>query len=309
MLLHEAVETYLAAKAEQGRRPQTLAHYRRVLAAHAAALGPGRDVAEIAPSDVAAWIDANRAAYHANGAANRYDIAHGFWRWLVEQGQVARSPVQVHVPHPPVSPVRDRALSGDDLAAMLAATRENPRDYALLRFLADTGARAGAVAGVRIRDLDLKRRRANVTEKGGRPVVVRFSRATAGALSDWLAARPAWPHDHVFASVRGRPLSSHGIWDVLEAIARRAGVSGRWNPHSFRHKVGRDWFNAGEPLPRIQAKLNHLDAGTTAKYYANQDEEALDAATEALAAPDPETPGTIARLTATGTALRAVRSA
>lgn len=309
MNLETAIETYLTAKAEQGRRSQTLAHYRRILTAHAAALGPGRDVGEIAPSDVAAWIDANRAALSANTQANYYDIARGLWEWLRAEGHVERSPVQARVRRPRVSPVRSRAISPGDEAAMLAAARNDPRDYALLRFLADTGARVTAVARVRVGDLDLKRRRANLLEKGGLPVVVRYGHLTAEALSDWLAVRPAWPHDYVFASYRGTPLTRFTLYGILKAIARVAGVEGRFNPHSFRHKVGKDWFDAGKPIPLIQGKLNHLDPGTTAKYYANRDEEELEAGTEELAPPDPSSPGAVTHVTATGTVLRAVRSA
>jgi integrase len=284
--LTEAVDAFLDSRREARRRASTLTHYRRILTAHARALGPGRDVTTITPAQVERWFASLH--YTPGGMYNHYVIVNSFWTWLQRSGHVARSPVLFTCPQPPVSLIRNRSISDADLAAMLAAARSDPRDYALLRFLADTGARAGAVAGVRLADLDLDSGTASVLEKGNQRLTVWFGSLTAAALRDWLAVRPAWPHDHVFASARGRPLSSHGIWDVLEPIAQRAGAVGRWNPHAFRHHGGKTWFDAGKPLPLVQLKLGHSRAETTARYYANRSADELRDGTEELAPPDPE---------------------
>src|SRR3954468_7866873 len=83
--------------------------------------------------------------------AKHYRSLQQLFRWLVEDGEIGRSPMERMRP-PAVPEQRVDILTDDELRALLDAARgntfENRRDTAMLRMLIDTGMRAGELAGL-----------------------------------------------------------------------------------------------------------------------------------------------------------------
>src|SRR4051794_3682228 len=78
--------------------------------------------------------------------AKHYRSLQQLWRWLVEDGEILRSPMErMRPPQVPEQPLD--VFTDDDLRALLDTTRGNTfekrRDMAILRVLIDTGMRAG----------------------------------------------------------------------------------------------------------------------------------------------------------------------
>src|SRR4051812_46856083 len=89
--------------------------------------------------------------------AKHYRSMQQLFRWLVEDGEIPRSPMErMRPPAVPEQPVD--IFSDDELRALLDICRgntfENRRDMAILRMLIDTGMRAGELAGLNLEDLD-----------------------------------------------------------------------------------------------------------------------------------------------------------
>lgn len=193
-----------------------------------------------------------------------------FFRWLVEEGHLERNPAE-RVKPPPLPDEPPKDLNQADLDRLLAAARASgPRNYAIICFLADTGCRVGGLAGLRLDDLDLERRQATVREKGrggSKARDVYFSHKTAQALQAWLDIRPRTGERYVFLGQRG-PLTESGIYQVLKRLARRVGITGRWNPHSFRYGWARGALRKGADLGTVSQLLGHSDISVTARFYA-----------------------------------------
>lgn len=103
--------------------------------------------------------------------AEHYRSLQQLFRWLVEDGEIAHSPMErMRPPAVPEQPVE--ILTDDELRALLDAARgntfENRRDTALLRMLFDTGIRLGELAGLAVSDLDAEQAVAVVMGKGRR---------------------------------------------------------------------------------------------------------------------------------------------
>ena len=81
------------------------------------------------------------------------------------------------------------------------------RDRAVILMLFDTGCRVGGLCGLRVSDVDLERRRAVVTELGGKVRIVFFREETAEALEAWLAV---WPQDRGPGSLSRSRASTSG---------------------------------------------------------------------------------------------------
>ena len=140
-------------------------------------------------------------------------------------------------------------LEKAEMDALLGApdrrTAQGQRDYGLLLFLYNTGARADEAAQLRIRDLWLgqgPQRELSSVElwgKGNKRRRCPLWPHTASALTTRIAGRA--PTEHVFLNRCGRPITRFGIHTLVERYAKRAAVQmprladKRVSPHTIRH--------------------------------------------------------------------------
>jgi len=201
-----------------------------------------------------------------------------FFTWLVDEGYLLRSPA-AKIKRPKLPYVRPKDMTLQDLERILAAAREEcVRDYAIICFLADTACRVGGVAGLVLANLNLREHRAIVCEKGGDEREVTFEDRTARALRqyldderrhqmDRLTQRGVLIDGRVFLGPKG-PLTTSGVYLLIARLAKRAGVQGRYNPHSIRHAWARNALKRGANLKEVQQYLGHKSITTTAMFYA-----------------------------------------
>lgn len=182
----------------------------------------------------------------------------------------------------PRSPKREpKAVSLDDLFKLLEATDKDIkgiRDRAMIAFLADTGCRAGGMLSLKIENLDMGRvangqviNRAIVTEKGEKTRVAPFGEGVANLIRAWLDVRPV-EATTVFCSLGtnhfAKPLTISGLHRTLLKLKEKAGVTGRVNPHSFRHGFAREYLRNGGDLATLAQLMGHSNVMVTAAFYA-----------------------------------------
>lgn len=199
--------------------------------------------------------------------ANYLRVWRHFFRYLHVEGLIQANPC-AKLPRLRIPPKTPAAISEVDIQQLLKISKHSKhpeRDYALLCILADTGARVGGIAGLLIQDIDLDRRRAIVREKGRggkKERLVFFSLQTANAIREWLKVRPESKEDQ-----RLFLLKESGIYQVLERLAARAEIKGRWNPHSFRHAFARRMLAKGMSIGIVSQLLGHSSVQVTIDFY------------------------------------------
>jgi|SRR5882724_3492363 len=177
-------------------------------------------------------------------------------------------------------------LEKSEMDALLAApdrnTSQGCRDYALLLFLYNTGARADEAAQLSIGDLKLARVSqrdhsfVQIRGKGNKQRLCPLWPHTASELAPLTGARAAT--DHVFLNRRGQPITRFGIRTLVQRYAKRASVkipglaAKRVSPHSIRHTSATHLLRAGVDINTIRAWLGHVSVDTT-NVYAQTDLE------------------------------------
>ncbi|WP_322807274.1 tyrosine-type recombinase/integrase [Thermanaerothrix sp.] len=207
-----------------------------------------------------------------DGEHSRYTLSNyvrswrRFFRWCLDEGFIHHNPAQ-KLRKPPLPKKSPAGISEDDLSQLLQAAQYSTlpeRNTALILFLADTGARLGGAASLTLDHLDLVNRRALVTEKGRggkRERIVFLSPRVINALKKWLVVRGEQADERVFL------LSPNGIYQVLERLAKKAGVKGRWNPHSFRHAYARKLLREGVSIGVVSHLMGHSSVTVTLDFY------------------------------------------
>jgi integrase len=185
-------------------------------------------------------------------AKTRFGGLQVFFGWLVELGELERSPMErMSPPHVPDVPVE--VVSDDDLRKLLQTCNGKDftsiRDTAILRLFIDTGMRRGEMGGLRVEDVDFDSQVAFVVGKGRRPRSCPFGPKTALALKRYLRARgrhrdadSAWLWIGKVGTLKR--FTDMGIMQMLTRRCTQAGIP-HVHPHQLRHTFAHQWLADG----------------------------------------------------------------
>lgn len=203
--------------------------------------------------------------------ATFHDRLFSFFIWLVKEGYVEASPME-NLPPPVVRQDSVQPFTEDQVQALLAAARRSKypeRDEAILLFLLDTGVRASELCGLKMSDVDILGKKANVLGKGNKHRPVFFSHPTARALNAYLRRSTREPDDPLFMSEKKCPLTRSGLLQLVERLGWQAGIEAtRCSPHTFRHTAAIWFLRNGGNVFSLQQMLGHEDLGMTRRYLA-----------------------------------------
>jgi site-specific recombinase XerD len=148
------------------------------------------------------------------------------------------------------------------------------RDYAILLFLYNTGARATEVAQLSVADLNLGLSPSvRFYGKGRKIRMCPLWEHTTKILRDLLGPRIEGPGESpVFINVRGQPITRYGVHALVVRTAVKAAMSvpslqdKRVSPHTIRHTTAVHLLRAGVDINTIRAWLGHVSLETTNRY-------------------------------------------
>jgi integrase/recombinase XerD len=241
----------LALRAER-KSPETVKTYGDGVRAYLRWCAEHERPAAIDRRQLAAFIDGllEAGAKPATARSRQLGVRR-FSAWLAEEGELDTDPL-LGVKAPKLDTAVVEPLTEDQLRALLKACagtdlRER-RDAAIVRFMLETGTRAGEVVALQVADLDLAAGTAIVRRgKGGKGRSVPFGPQTAQAIDRYIRTR----RTHRLASTadlwlgdRGKRFSYDALHKTLGMRAEMAGITG-FHPHLLRHTAAHRWLSAG----------------------------------------------------------------
>ncbi|WP_433355574.1 tyrosine-type recombinase/integrase [Microtetraspora malaysiensis] len=183
------------------------------------------------------------------------------------------------------------ALTKDEARDLVRAAdadhgRERLRTASLIRLLLQTGVRISEAVNAQITDLGFARgyRTLTITVKGGGTLTRRLPVETTYALDAYLAERARREgvelrdlRGPLFATSSGRPWDRSKAFELVQRIAKQAGIASKVSPHALRHTYASLAEEGGATMRQIQLDLNHADVSTTEIYVHSRDRLEKDA--------------------------------
>lgn len=273
----QAIEAFVDHLAlERGRRPNTVAAYRRDAVDFARTV---TDWGISRPADVELvhlrryLAELGARGYARSTLARRASTLRTWFALLERRGITSGNPAALVVA-PKLGRHLPRVLRVDEvdrlLAAPQAATPAGLRDRALLELLYASGARVSEACGLDLSALDLPQQLVRLAGKGGKSRIVPVGEPAADALRDYLrAGRPQLAAgaatDAVLLNTRGDRLGTRDARTAVDKAARAAGL-GRVTPHTLRHSFATHLLDNGADIRIVQELLGHVSLATTQRY-------------------------------------------
>lgn len=254
-----------------------------------------RRIGEIKHSDVQVWVTGLTGKLSASSVLRIYGVLAGILDVAVKDRRLPSNPARgVNLPRKGKS---SKTYLSHDQAALLAASA---RQHALLvDVLAYTGLRWGEATALRVRHVDVVRRRLTIEENAvmvgsnihvGTPKThefrwVPYPEFIAARLHSIVASRPSLDSlifgdgfDHL------RLPNSRDGW--FAASVKRAQAEDpkfpRVTPHSLRHTAASLAVSAGANVKAVQRMLGHASAAMTLDVYSDLFDDDLNSVAVAL---------------------------
>ncbi len=194
-------------------------------------------------------------------------LAFGSW---LERNEYRNPFKAVIVPKQPKAMIE--ILTPEDVQRIFDSINRNTtlgsRLHAIITLMLDTGLRISEVAGAKMDDLDLDKRRLKVKGKGSKDRLVPFGSQTVQSLMRYIEAyraRPVTDENPIFTSVDGYPMVLGGMEQIFQRLRKSSGVA-RLRGHITRHTFAVTYLMNGGDVRTLQMILGHETLEMTTKY-------------------------------------------
>ncbi len=278
MEMTPAISQFLThVRVEKGLSANTVAAYRRDLAKFNTFAQKRKRMLETVNRDdlVDFLAGMYREKLESRTVARHLVTIRSFFRFAQVQELITADP-SLNLESPKVRRTLPGYLKLEDVDRLLAQpdakTPLGLRDRAMLEVLYSTGLRVSELTGLRVTDLDAKVGCIRCIGKGDKERIVPAGRKALGMVEKYLRdARPKLlgkgiASQALFVNRRGDSISRVGVWKILSAYGRRAGLRVALTPHMLRHSFATHLLERGADLRSVQLMLGHADISTTQIY-------------------------------------------
>jgi len=280
MEMNAAINGFLThVRVEKGLSNNTVSAYRRDLVKFDAFAKKRRLPLESVRRDD--LVDFLASLFHqkleSRTVARHLVTLRNFFRFAQAQDQIAEYP-SLNLESPKIRRSLPGYLRLEEVEKLLAQPHEKTaiglRDRAMLEVLYSSGLRVSELIGLRVMDLDRTVGCVRCIGKGDKERIVPIGKKATALVEKYLReARPKLlgkgtlaNSPSLFLNRRGGGFSRVGVWKILSAYGRKAGLRVALTPHMLRHSFATHLLERGADLRSVQLMLGHSDISTTQIY-------------------------------------------
>jgi len=280
MEISAAISSFLThVKVEKGLSANTISAYRRDLVKFEGFANKRKLLVETVSRDdlVDFLAGLYRDKLESRTVARQLVTLRNFFRWAQTQEIITQDP-SIKLESPKIRKSLPGYLRLDEVEKLLNQPDDKTplgmRDRAMLEVLYSTGLRVSELVSLRVSDLDTKVGCVRCIGKGDKERIVPIGRKALAMVDKYVReARSALVRQAkavnsptLFVNRRGVSLSRVGVWKILSAYGRKAGLRQALTPHMLRHSFATHLLERGADLRSVQLMLGHADISTTQIY-------------------------------------------
>lgn len=197
-----------------------------------------------------------------------------FLGYLYQDSYISTNLAKRLIP-PFAEPKSPRYLTKSEYERLLAVCAQDPRDFALIQLILQTGLKLSELIRLTINDVelppvslseekDLGYLHLTGGERQKRRILPLNYKACLG-LSSYFKIRPSTTSPILFINRFGRPLSPRGVEKIVRKYLRTVGIL-RANVQSLRHMFGIHQIAQGTDIRTVQELMGNKDPRSTSIY-------------------------------------------
>lgn len=219
---------------------------------------------EVTQEDLQAFLaDLTKKDYTPKSVSRKINSTRTFYRFLKINEYITDDP-SLLVEHPRYELTPPRILNPTEYRALRDAARNDPRMFAIIELLLQTGIRIGELANLRLSDIQGDTLRIRPMEKHEERVVP-LNRPAKDALKRYLEIRPKVAEERVFVTKSGKPFLVRNIRTAIERYFRLAEIQDA-KVNDLRHTFVAHHLKHGVSLMVLSKILGHKRISTTERY-------------------------------------------
>ncbi len=204
-----------------------------------------------------------KGGYAPKSISRKLNSTRTFYRFLKVNEYVTDDP-SLLVAHPSYQLAAPRILTPTEYRALRDAARNDPRMFAIIELLLQTGIRIGELAALKLMDIQKEGLRIAPAEKHLERITPLNKRAQE-ALNNYIKIRPKTQSDHLFITKSGKAFLIRNIRTAVERYFRLAEIKNA-KVNDLRHTFVAHHLKHGVSLTLISKVLGHKRVSTTERY-------------------------------------------
>ena len=201
--------------------------------------------------------------YTKKSASRKLNSIRTFFRYLKNDGIIEQNP-SLDVSHPKYIQSAPRIFSKLEYRALRDFAKEEPRTYALIDILLQTGMKIGELAGLTMEDV--KDSSIHITQYGKTPARdIPLNKAVKKSIDDYLKVRPTENSNHLFITRTGKPLLIRNIRQIISRCFREVGIE-KATVNDFRNTFIAHQLKNGASVEYIAKLVGHRRLSSTERF-------------------------------------------
>lgn len=227
------------------------------------------------------WL--NTLGLNDASQARMISAIRSFYKYCLLEN-IAETDPTLLLESPKLKRVLPDVLSFEEIETIISAidlsTPEGVRNKAILETMYSCGLRVSEVVNLKLSQLYLDVGFIRVSGKGNKERLVPVGKSAVKHIGIYknevrvhVPVKPGH-EDVLFLNNRGSRLSRVMIFLMIKGLARKAGITKKISPHTFRHSFATHLIEGGAGLRAVQEMLGH-ESITTTEIYTHLDREFL----------------------------------
>jgi integrase/recombinase XerC len=200
--------------------------------------------------------------YTKKSASRKLNSIRTFFRYLKTVGTLSTNPAG-DIAHPKYEQAPPRILSKLEYRGLRDAAKDDPRTFAIIEVLLQTGMKIGELANLRLEDIKTTSLAIGSGKSGGRAVPL--NKASGNALKEYLRVRPPFPDTHVFITRTGRPMLIRNIRQIINRCFIDVGIQNA-TVNDLRNTFIAHQLTNGANLEYIAQIVGHKRLSSTERF-------------------------------------------